>query len=87
MTLSGKSLEEVVSVLKPLDLIAWKGHTLIVLDDTHVIESNLSLGGVVISDTRTRLAEIMEKRVGVDSIDDVLPDGKKPFVIRRWYHE
>ncbi len=43
--------------LKPLDLIVWKGHVIIALSSHTLIESRAGKG-VVLSDLKTRLAEI-----------------------------
>lgn len=85
--ISGLSTDQILAKLKPLDLIAWKGHTLIVLDSERVIESAHADGKVMIKNLKTRLDEIMQKRTPVDTIDALLPEGGKPFVIRRWYPE
>jgi cell wall-associated NlpC family hydrolase len=45
LTLSGKTLEEVKLMLKPLDIIVWVGHNLIVLDNDEVIESTVNFTG------------------------------------------
>lgn len=39
MQIEGKTLEQIIKTLKPLDLIAWAGHVVIVLDQEHTIES------------------------------------------------
>lgn len=57
--------------IQPLDLIVWVGHVVIVLDKETTIESSWSRGGVVISDLKTRLSEIIKER-------------ETSFSVRRW---
>lgn len=64
-------LEEMQQQLRPLDLMVWRGHVIIVLDADHFIESRENKG-VVISDFKTRYKEAVEKLQG------------KPFYFRRW---
>ncbi len=93
MDVAGKTRSEIISMLQPLDIIAWKGHTLIVLNQWEVIQSKVDYGtgtvgfqnGVKIESLQKVLDELMLTRVPVNSIDDSVPEGKKKFVIRRWY--
>jgi hypothetical protein len=85
-----KSLDEIARLLEPLDLIAWNGHVIIVLDRETVIESRLVCGkpgngGVMATALRQRLAEIMRTRRPVDNWPTA---GKQRdiFVVRRWYY-
>jgi cell wall-associated NlpC family hydrolase len=85
---AGKSPEQVVADLEPLDLIVWSGHVVIVLDQNTVIESRLECGkagrgGVMTTRLRQRLSEIMRTRRPVDSWPSA---GKQRdvFVVRRW---
>ncbi len=77
--------QEIQKKLQPLDLIVWRGHVIIVLDDKDVIESRGGKG-VVITFTEERLQEL------------ALKDKKRPanlwqesssqaneFVVRRWF--
>lgn len=66
--------EEIQKQLKPLDIIAWRGHVLIVLSPEEVIESRIGRG-VVITPFIQRFKEI--KTI-------VQSEGKQLF-IRRWY--
>jgi len=86
---AGKSLNEIVGSLEPLDLIVWNGHVIIVLDRQTVIESRLECGkmgkgGVVTTLLQRRLAEILRIRRPVDSWPAA---GKQRdvFVVRRWF--
>jgi hypothetical protein len=86
---AGKSLQEIEELLKPLDLIVWNGHVVIVLDSTTVIESRLECGkrangGVMVTPLRQRLAEIVRTRQPQDSWP-VTGKQRGVFVVRRWY--
>ncbi|MFA7359952.1 MAG: peptidoglycan endopeptidase [Candidatus Kapaibacterium sp.] len=77
-----KSLEEIIPLLKPLDLIVIKGHVVIVLDESTVIESSPTKG-VHTTELLTRLSNIMNDCKPVNEF------GKrawkeKEFTIRRW---
>lgn len=89
VNIAGKRAADVAEQLKPLDLIVWSGHVVIVLDHETVIESRLACGspgngGVVTTPLKTRLAEIMRTRRPADAWPD---SGGRPdlFVVRRWY--
>jgi len=75
--------------LRPLDLIVWKGHVMIVYDRKRVIESRLDCGGenggVAFRGLRETLRELLQSRSPLDSWTDAKVNGKKGFVIRRWY--
>lgn len=88
MPIAGKTAEALIRELKPLDLIVWKGHVIIVMDGGTVIESRLECGskgsgGVVATPLRQRMAEIMRLRRPADSWPT---DGRQRdvFVVRRW---
>ena len=89
VAIAGKQSAEIETLLKPLDLIVWNGHVIIILDQKTVIESRLECdkpgnGGVVITQSAQRISEIMNTRRPANS----WPNGKKQqnvFVIRRWY--
>lgn len=86
--INGLSLDQLVVRLKPLDLIVWQGHVVIVADRDEAIESVLlcgqpGSGGVRLTPLRQRLKEIMVSRKGVDSWPK--QGGKQQlFVVRRW---
>lgn len=67
-------------LLMPLDLLVWKGHVVIVLDKRHIIESNHSLGGVIVLDLKQRLEQIMQER----KIPTHDGGHRFDFTIRRW---
>jgi cell wall-associated NlpC family hydrolase len=83
--------DQIIQKVKPLDLIVWNGHVIIILDENRVIESRLDYegkkagnqGGVKIRNLKTVLSQILEKRIPVDNYDDA--SSKNQFVIRRWY--
>jgi hypothetical protein len=60
--------------VKPLDLVVWKGHVMIVLNPTEMIESRLK-DGVIITPYSLRILEIQ----------DMLRKENKPYFIRRWH--
>ena len=80
LEISRKSDTAIYQMLKPLDLIVWKGHVIIVLDEKTVIESR-PLKGVQKNDLLNRLKEVMEERQPVDDWDS--SEGGR-FVVRRW---
>jgi cell wall-associated NlpC family hydrolase len=87
VAIAGKGASGLARELRPLDLIVWPGHVLIVIDGGNVIESRLVCGnpreGVRIRPLQAALTEIMGKRRPADSI----VEGSKEFVVRRWYGE
>ena len=89
-----KTPEEIASILRPLDLIVWKGHNMIVIDGGNIIESTVNFtgsgnystpNGVRIRPAREALEEIMtlKNKVPLNNYDDTY--GKNQFVIRRWF--
>ena len=80
LEISRKSDTAIYQMLKPLDLIVWKGHVIIVLDEKTVIESRPPKG-VQKNDLLNRLKEVMEERQPVDDWDS--SEGGR-FVVRRW---
>jgi len=85
VTVAGKSQKEIVSLLQPLDLLVWPGHVMIVIDGGNIIESRLVCHepdkGVRIRTIADALHEVMKKRKPADIIEN----GGKEFVVRRWY--
>ena len=41
-TIAGKTLSQIKTTLKPLDIIVWRGHMMVVYDENHTIESAVS---------------------------------------------
>jgi len=89
--IEGLSVEEIVRRVRPLDLIVWKGHVMIVFDGGRIIESRLDCGGtgggVVFRGLEETLRELCGKRVPLDEYRDDAGRGRGGFVIRRWYPE
>jgi cell wall-associated NlpC family hydrolase len=82
---AGLSPETIAGKLKPLDLIAWKGHVMIVLDGDSIIQSTMgcqSVGGVHITPLQETVRRLMARRKPVD--DYPKRGAAKVFVVRRW---
>ena len=82
------SVEQIAKKLRPLDLIVWAGHVIIVYDANKVIESRWYpnfKGGVMLTNTKDRLREIMETRQPVNSWSESKKPSWEKFVVRRWY--
>ncbi len=87
--IAGKRAAEIAAMLQPLDLIVWRGHVLIVIDQQAVIESRLDCGnsgngGVVMTPLSRRIAEVMRTRLPANAISSV-NERRNVFVVRRWY--
>jgi hypothetical protein len=86
---AGLTAADLVRRLEPLDLIAWNGHVLIVLDRERLIESRPdctgTAGGVRVRPLRGALEEIMKKRKPLDDLVKENAGEGKWFVVRRWY--
>ena len=89
VAIAGLQAAEITALLRPLDLIVWNGHVIIVLDKFTAIESRLECGrtgngGVVMTPLQKRVAEVMRTRRPVNvwqsrnKVQDV-------FVVRRWH--
>jgi hypothetical protein len=89
----GLLVDAIVRKTRPLDLIVWKGHAIIVLDKASVIESRLDYnskrvgnqGGVRVRGLREVLAELLIKRIPVNDYENKKYINKKRFVVRKWY--
>lgn len=82
--IQGLNSLSISKIVKPLDLIVWKGHLIIVYDKNTVIQSAHSSGGVVKKDLLGELQKLYSKRNPRDEWSD---DNPNSFVIRRWYEE
>ncbi len=84
---TGLGTDEILNRLRPLDLIVWMGHVVIVLDQKTTIESVLNCtagkSGVIITPLNRRLEQLMRQRRPANSWPG---DNKKAalFVVRRW---
>lgn len=83
VVIRGKDASDIISELKPLDLIVWSGHVIIVEDKNHVMESRHPFG-VIRTSLVPRLREVMHDKDPVNDWDSTI--GPR-FVIRRWMHE
>lgn len=88
LAIAGKTVEQIASLVEPLDIIVWSGHVIIILDKERTIESYLDCGGpgggVVVRPLRRTLATIMGSKTPLNDYR-AATKGKKGFVIRRWY--
>jgi len=88
--IAGRNADGIVGLVEPLDLLVWSGHVMIVIDGKREIESRLDPkgkgGGVVVRPLREALIELLRTRSPLDVYREIT-DGKKGFVIRRWYPE
>ena len=85
--IAGLSAESIAQRLRPLDLIVWKGHVMVLLDRDTVIQSRMGCrggGGVVVSPVRETLRRLMKGRQPWDAYPKGAA-GRHAFVIRRWY--
>lgn len=95
LPIEGKSVDEIIALVKPLDLIVRRGHIMIILNQNDVIESRYdydtvtpwSQGGVRIRPLHEVLTETMKYRTPVSDYNNPIfaDDGK--FVINRRYNE
>ncbi len=82
LLIEGKSIDEIVKSVAPLDIIVWQGHVVLILDSETAIESKVE-AGVVASPLKERLQEIMRGRKPVNSYKTE----ESSFVLRRWHPE
>lgn len=85
VNIEGKEIEEIIKNLKPLDLVIYIGHVIIVLNQDEVIESRLSRGGVVKTECMSRLKELMQQEKKNPSNDPSLAvHDPHRFLVRRF---
>lgn len=83
---AGLSAGQIAKKLRPLDLLVWKGHVMVVLDADSIIESRMGCAGrsgVMVTPIGDALRQLMKGRNPVDRY----PEGgaaEKSFVVRRW---
>jgi len=92
VAIAGLDARGIAALLRPLDLIGWNGHVMIVIDGGQVIESRLKCGepgnsGVAVRSLVRTLTELMATRSPVNEYRETAHDGRKSFVARRWYPE
>jgi len=70
LDIENKTPEHIAKVVKPLDLIVWKGHVIIIIDESFTIESRARRGGVVVTDLKQRLEQILteDKKIPASSL-------------------
>lgn len=79
------SWEEIPQVLKPLDLLIWKGHMVIVFDHEWTIESKLQWGGVTLTGMKKRLASIRDEDRKKPADDPIhVLQNSETFLVRRF---
>lgn len=76
--IKNKNSDDIIGNLQPLDLILWKGHVIIVLDEEKVIES-LPERGVITTKIYDRFREILSEFRPANFLNS-----KDEFIIRRW---
>lgn len=84
---AGLSAQQIAQKLRPLDLIVWQGHVMVVLDGNLVIESTMGCqgaGGVHAAPLQGALRQLMKSRQPMDSYLQGAA-AVKGFVVRRWF--
>jgi hypothetical protein len=79
LPIRGKTAKEIALLLKPLDLVGWKGHVLIVGNNNRIYDSLIGFG-VISTNLIVRLEEIMKTRIPKNTYTE-----PQDFVARRWY--
>jgi hypothetical protein len=83
LPIEGKSPEEIQKLVKPLDIIVWKGHVVVILNTQTSIESRHGMG-VLTTDLPSRLREMIEQlKLRPASCWDS-SSATPCFVINRW---
>lgn len=90
--IAGLGAADIVRRARPLDLIVWQGHVLIVIDRNQVIESHLDCGekgdgGVRVRPLAGVIGDLLATRVPLDTYGEAGAHGRKGFVIRRLFPE
>ena len=88
VAVAGLSAEAIAAKLKPLDLLVWKGHVMIVLDEDAIVESRMGCGGgrsgVMLTPKVELLKGIMKTRRPANRFPRGSA-GERSFVVRRWF--
>jgi hypothetical protein len=82
--IQGLSAEEIAKKLKPLDIIVYKRHVIIVLNSRETIEST-PLEGVHTKNILATLKNLMRDKIPADKYMPEINAGQ--FVVRRWHPE
>lgn len=89
VAIAGLDADQIAQSVKPLDLIVWKGHVMIILDRERLIESRLDCqgtgGGVQVESLEKVLKKLLAKRIPLNMYDETNTENVQGFVIRRWY--
>ena len=91
--IAGLGPEQIAARARPLDLIVWNKHVVMVLDEGHVIQSKTddlvpgAPGGVRIEPLVGYLGRLLEERTPIDDYAHPPAGCRSPFVLRRWYPE
>ncbi|WP_136523602.1 NlpC/P60 family protein [Geomonas ferrireducens] len=88
VAVAGLSAEAIARKLEPLDLLVWKGHVMIVLDEDSVIESRMGCGGKQSGVMMTPKLELLKGIMKTRRPADRFPEGSagdRAFVVRRWF--
>jgi hypothetical protein len=80
VNIEGKNADEILALLKPLDLIVLKGHVVIVYDSNYTIESSPIIG-VHKTEIKSRIEKLMTHLQPANDFSK----SNKIFVVRRWY--
>ena len=86
VAIAGLKEMEIASLIRPLDLIVWKGHVIVTINSMEVIESNHASGKVIIGNTLSRLNELMKGKAPINDPSLAYED-EEFFVIKRFMHE
>ena len=79
------SWQEIAKILKPLDLIIWRGHMVIVFDQEKMIESKHEWGGVCLTDISKRLKLLCEADQKIPTEDPIhVLENPSTFLVRRF---
>ena len=85
---AGLSAEQIARQLRPLDLIVWKGHVMVVLDHDSIIQSTMGcrggMAGVHLSQIVETLQALMKRRTPRNGYPTGGAGGRS-FVVRRWF--
>lgn len=83
LEIEGMTAQEVQKLIRPLDLIVWKGHVIIVLNSEETIESRAGFG-VVTTNFLTRFDEILHSHKRKPASSWQSETQASTFVINRW---
>lgn len=86
VSIQGKQAEDILPLLKPLDLVVYRGHLFIVINAHESIESKLEFGGVKKNLTLNRLKGFMQEEGKIPCDDPQMAfDDNRYFLVRRFF--